>query len=95
MWPQEEIDALCKPFGVVERQRKLPLGMFVGLFGLASRAARSGGMDFKYDYVTYAPAPATTSSRRRERSWWSGMGRRGRGADRPVALDRYPPGTAR
>jgi putative transposase len=27
--PQEEIDRLCEPFGVIERQRKLNLGMFV------------------------------------------------------------------
>ena len=27
--PQEEIDRLCQQFGVVERQRKLNLGMFV------------------------------------------------------------------
>jgi hypothetical protein len=29
MVPQEEIDGLCQPFGVIERQRKLHLGMFV------------------------------------------------------------------
>jgi hypothetical protein len=27
--PQEEIDRLCEPFGVIEPQRKLNLGMFV------------------------------------------------------------------
>jgi hypothetical protein len=27
--PQEEIDRLCEPFGVIERQRKLNFGMFV------------------------------------------------------------------
>jgi hypothetical protein len=29
MLPQQEIDRLCKQFGVIERQRKLHLGMFV------------------------------------------------------------------
>jgi hypothetical protein len=29
MLPQEEIDGLCQQFGVIERQRKLHLGMFV------------------------------------------------------------------
>jgi putative transposase len=29
LWPQEEIDGLCQQFGVIERQRKLHLGMFV------------------------------------------------------------------
>ena len=29
MLPQEEIDRLCEPFGVIERHRKLNLGMFV------------------------------------------------------------------
>jgi hypothetical protein len=29
MLPQQEIDQLCKQFGVIERQRKLNLGMFV------------------------------------------------------------------
>jgi len=29
MWPQEEIDCLCQPFGVIERQRQLHLGRFV------------------------------------------------------------------
>ena len=29
MLPQGEIDRLCQPFGVIERQRKLNLGMFV------------------------------------------------------------------
>ena len=29
MLPQEEIDRLCEQFGVIERQRKLNLGMFV------------------------------------------------------------------
>jgi hypothetical protein len=29
MWPQEEIDHLCEPFGVIARQRQLNLGMFV------------------------------------------------------------------
>ena len=29
MLPQEEIDRLCEEFGVIERQRKLNLGMFV------------------------------------------------------------------
>jgi hypothetical protein len=29
MWPQEEIDRLCQQCGVIERQRKLNLGMFV------------------------------------------------------------------
>ena len=29
MLPQGEIDCLCAPFGVIERQRKLKLGMFV------------------------------------------------------------------
>jgi hypothetical protein len=29
MLPQEEIDHLCEPFGVIERQRQLNLGMFV------------------------------------------------------------------
>jgi hypothetical protein len=29
MLPQQEIDRLCKRFGVIERERKLNLGMFV------------------------------------------------------------------
>jgi len=29
MLPQEEIDRLCQEFGVIERQRKLNLGMLV------------------------------------------------------------------
>jgi hypothetical protein len=29
MLPQEEIDRLCEEFGVIERQRKMHLGMFV------------------------------------------------------------------
>ena len=29
MLPQEEIDHFCQPFGVIERQRQLTLGMFV------------------------------------------------------------------
>jgi putative transposase len=29
MWPQEEIDHFCEQFGVIARQRKLNLGMFV------------------------------------------------------------------
>jgi hypothetical protein len=29
MWPQEEIDHCCEPFGVLARQRTLTLGMFV------------------------------------------------------------------
>ena len=29
MLPQEEIDRLCQQFGVIERQRKLNLGMLV------------------------------------------------------------------
>ena len=29
MLPQGEIDCLCAPFGVIERQRQLKLGMFV------------------------------------------------------------------
>src|SRR5262245_64957283 len=29
MLPQEEIDRLCEQFGVIERQRKMNLGMFV------------------------------------------------------------------
>jgi hypothetical protein len=29
MWPQEEIDRLCQACGVIERQRKLNLGMLV------------------------------------------------------------------
>jgi hypothetical protein len=29
MWPPEEIDRLCAQFGVIKRERKLKLGMFV------------------------------------------------------------------
>ena len=29
LWPQEEIDRLCQECGVIERQRKLHLGMLV------------------------------------------------------------------
>jgi len=29
MLPQEEIDRLCEPFGVIKRQRKMHLGMLV------------------------------------------------------------------
>jgi hypothetical protein len=29
MLPQQEIDRLCKRFGVIERERKLNLGIFV------------------------------------------------------------------
>ena len=36
MLPQEEIDRLCQPFGVVERQRKLNLGMLVRAMVIAA-----------------------------------------------------------
>jgi hypothetical protein len=38
MLPQEEIDRLCQQFGVIERQRKLHLGMFVRAMVISSGA---------------------------------------------------------
>ena len=43
MVPQGEIDCLCAPFGVIERQRKLKLGMFVRALVLS--AGTPGGAD--------------------------------------------------
>ena len=43
MWPQQEIDGLCQPFGVVERQRPLHLGLFVR--ALVISAGTPGGAD--------------------------------------------------
>jgi hypothetical protein len=34
--PQEEIDRLCEPCGVIERQRKMNLGMFVRAMVIAA-----------------------------------------------------------
>jgi hypothetical protein len=36
MLPQAEIDHLCEQFGVIERQRKLNLGMFVRAMVIAA-----------------------------------------------------------
>jgi hypothetical protein len=42
-WPQAEIERLCAPFEVIERQRKLPLGMVVRAMVIA--AGTPGGAD--------------------------------------------------
>jgi hypothetical protein len=43
MWPQEEINRLCEQLGVIERQRKLPLGLFVRAMVIS--AGTPGGAD--------------------------------------------------
>jgi hypothetical protein len=43
MLPQEEIDRLCQQLGVIERQRKLNLGMFVRAMVIS--AGTPGGAD--------------------------------------------------
>jgi len=65
MWPQEEIDALCKPFGVVERQRKLPRGMFVRARAIS--AGTPGGAyqaDVLPSYLPCEVPPVARSVRR-------------------------------
>jgi hypothetical protein len=37
MLPQEEINRLCQAFGVIERQRKRNLGMFVRAMAVSAR----------------------------------------------------------
>jgi hypothetical protein len=41
--PQDEIDRLCQPYGVIERQRTLNLGMLVRAMVMA--AGTPGGAD--------------------------------------------------
>jgi hypothetical protein len=63
MWPQEEIDRLCQQLGVIERQRKLHLGMFVRAMVLS--AGTPGGAyqaDVLRSYVACEVPPVARSA---------------------------------
>ena len=59
-FPQEEIDRLCQPCGVIERPRKLDLGMVVRAVVISARTC--GG-------AYRASMPSRTLGRSRS-SWW-------------------------
>ena len=61
--PQEEIDRLCQQFGVIERQRKLQLGMFVRAMVIS--AGTPGGAyqaDILRSYVEFEVPPGARSA---------------------------------
>jgi hypothetical protein len=63
IWPQEEIDRLCQPFGVVERRRKLNLGMFVPAMVIS--AGTPGGAyraDVLRSYLEFEVPPVARSA---------------------------------
>ena len=63
MLPQEEIERLCQPFGVIERQRKLNLGMFVRAMVIS--AGTPGGAyqaDVLRSYLEFEVPPVARSA---------------------------------
>jgi hypothetical protein len=63
MLPQEEIDRLCQQFGVIERQRKLNLGMFVRAMVIS--AGTPGGAyqaDVLRSYLEFEVPPVARSA---------------------------------
>ena len=61
--PQEEIDHFCQPFGVIERQRQLTLGMFVRAMVIS--AGTPGGAyqaDVLRSYLEFEVPPVARSA---------------------------------
>ena len=63
MWPQEESDRLCQQVGVIERQRKLNLGMLVRAMVIS--AGTPGGAyqaDVLRSYLEFEVPPVARSA---------------------------------